>query len=322
MEEKGELGVIAEGYYDYQEIRKSQYNRIRDIVRRKIENIPMDKPEEKKEKKKYLKKFDDKKILKYLIKLEKQNKIQKQEHKYLSKLLEIAKETHTTEKKYKILLMHCIKQEEIWNKWLQNIKGISSVLAGNLVKNFGYCEDYKYVSSLWRHTGYDPDGAKGRVKGNEIHYNPKLKTLMWKVSDSFVKQRTPVYRKIYDEEKIRQSKTRYTVESTDKNRIVGDILDETVGKIKKGTRIKLDNYKKFMKNATENGKTQVKIRLSDGHIDARAKRKMVKIFMQHYWMIGRQLKGLEIGLPYPHEKLGHKSFIQPPENPFKKPNKI
>ena len=45
-----ELGRIAtEGYYDYQEIRITQNNRIRDIIRRKLEGIPMDKPEEKKE---------------------------------------------------------------------------------------------------------------------------------------------------------------------------------------------------------------------------------------------------------------------------------
>ena len=106
MENNGEtliipLGRVAtEGYYDYQTIRISQYNRIRDIIRRKIENIPMKTSEEKKEQKEYLEKFKDSEILKYLKQLEKQGKIQIYEHDYLAKLLEVAKETHQIEKKY------------------------------------------------------------------------------------------------------------------------------------------------------------------------------------------------------------------------------
>ena len=62
-----ELGRIAVGgYYDYQEIRISQRNRIRDIIRRKIEGIPLDKPEEKKEDKDFLKRYSDEKLGYYL----------------------------------------------------------------------------------------------------------------------------------------------------------------------------------------------------------------------------------------------------------------
>lgn len=267
------LGRIAtEGYYDYQEIRKAQYNRIRDIVRRKIENIPMKTPEEKKEQKEYLKKFKDNEILEYLKKLEKQNKIQKHEHKYLSKLLEIAKDTKNTEKNYKKLMDQYLQKEKIWYLWLEKIRGISSVLGSNLIKNFGYCETYDYVSSLWRHTGYDPEGAKGLRRGEEIHYSPKLKTFIWKIGDSFIKQRTPVYRGIYDNEKQRQLS--------------------------------------LMKNEASNAP---KSRL---HADLRARRKMVKIFMQHYWLICRKIKKLHVNKPYPIDKLGHKHFIEPPHNPF------
>ena len=40
------IGVGA--YYDYQEVRKSMMNRVRDLVRKKEENIPFDEPEPEK----------------------------------------------------------------------------------------------------------------------------------------------------------------------------------------------------------------------------------------------------------------------------------
>jgi hypothetical protein len=232
----------------------------------------MDKPEDKKERKEYLEKFKDKEILKYLKELETQNKIEKHENKYLSRLLEIAKETEKIEKSYKMLMDQYLQKEEIWYKWLKNIRGISSVLGSNLIKNFSYCENYEHVSSLWRHTGYDPDGAKGLRRGEEIHYNPKLKTFIWKIGDSFIKQRTPVYRSVYDDEKARQ-----------------------LG---------------LMDNGNDNAPKSLL------HADLRARRKMVKVFLQHYYLICRKLKGLDVSKPYQFDKLGHKHYIEPPFNPF------
>ena len=268
-----ELGKISvDGYYDYQQIRIAQMSRIRDVIRRKIEGIPYDKPEDKKEDKKFENKFKDENLSAFLHELVETEKITKMEKDYIEKLYGISKETSKTEERYKILMSEYLNNEELWNKWLIKIKGISSVLGSNLIKNFGYCETYQYVSSLWRHCGFDPDGAKGRKKGEKIHYNPKLKTLCWKIGDSFVKQRTQPYRKIYDNEKIRQLK--------------------------------------LMENEAENAP---KNKL---HADLRARRKMVKIFLQHYYLVGRTLKKIAVTKPYPHDKMGHKHFIPPPHCPF------
>lgn len=269
-----ELGKIAvDGYYDYQQIRISQKNRVRDVIRRKIEGIPFDKPEEKKEDKKYDEKFKDKNLPKFLGELVLEGKITDLEKQYIEKLFGISTDTAKTEIRYKGLMDQYLQNEKLWYMWLSKIRGISSVLGSNLVKNFGYCENYQYVSSLWRHCGYDPDGAKGRRKGETISYNPKLKTLVWKIGDSFIKQRTPVYRKIYDSEKTRQFK--------------------------------------LMENEAENAPKSKK------HADLRARRKMVKIFLQHYYLIGRKFKDLPVSEPYPIDKMGHKHYIEPQFNPFK-----
>lgn len=264
-----ELGKLAiEGYYDYQQIRISQKNRIRDIVRRKVEGIPLDKPEEKKEDKTYDNKFKDENLDKFLNDLMADEKITDIERQYILKLYKTSSDIESVERQYKGLMEDYLRHEKIWYMWLEKIKGISSVLGSNLIKNFGYCEKYAYVSSMWRHSGFDPDGAKGRRKGETIHYKPALKTLMWKIGDSFIKQRTSPYREIYDNEKARQLE--------------------------------------LMENNAENAP---KNRM---HADLRARRKMVKIFMQHYFVVARTIANLPVSKPYPHDKLGHKSYIPPP----------
>jgi hypothetical protein len=318
--------VAIEGYYDYQDIRISQQNRIRDVIRRKIEGIPLDKPEEKKEKS-FAKEFTDKELGKLLRKLSKEEKITKGESEYLEKLWSISVETKKLENRYKILMDEYLSIEPIWCEWLKDIKGISSVLGSSLIKNFGYCEiiisentigddekpktgemigretgdkkefekawklyqnnpelhhrsGYPYISSLWKHCGLDPDGAKGRKKGEILHYNPKLKTLAWKIADSFVKQRTHPYRGIYDNEKVIQQERVYPI---------GHLKKNFGGKYKDSD-----------------------VKLTKLHVELRARRKMIKIFLQHYWLVGRTLKGLPVSMPYQFEKLGHKSFIPPP----------
>ena len=213
-------------------------------------------------------------MIKFLKKLIADGKLTKNETKYIGKLLNLSLETKKIEAKYKILMGRYIETEDVWNRWLKNVRGISSVLASSLIKNFGYCETYQYVSSLWRHCGLDPDGAKGKVKGEKISYSPKLRVLAWKISDSFVKQRTQPYRGIYDAEKARQlSLKEHEADLAPKSLL---------------------------------------------HADKRARRKMVKVFLQHYFIISRQLKGLPITKPYAHDKLGHTHYIEPPFNPFGK----
>ena len=308
--------IASEGYKDYQKIRINQNNRIRDVVRRKIEKIPMDHPEEKKERKEYLKKFQDKEIIKYLYKLKSKDKITKYEFDYISKLLGIAKETYQTEQNYKKLMDRFLKKEDIWKDWLIKIKGISSVLGSELLRRFGYCENYVYVSKLWCHTGMSPDGAKGKKKGEGICYNPLLKTFVFNIGESLIRQNSPYYKDFYNSCKEKELIKSYSFDIDDKNNIVGDVLDCDIGCFKDGTKLKNDNYAKFVKEAKRLGVEKVNIRLSDGHAHSRARRKMIKVFLQHYWVVSRKIKGLPLTLPYQFDKLDHKTYDMPPFCPF------
>ena len=261
--------IVSGAYYDHQQVRIMEMHRIRDIIRKRYEGIPFDKPEEKKENKKYDKKYADRGIPELLVQMLQENKLTQEEYDYISKMMAVSKEAQSYEEKYKKLMMDYISQEPIYQQFLSKIKGIGPVLSANLIKNFGYCEKYPYVSSLWKHCGlHVVDGEAPKLrKGKTIDWNPKLRVLAWKISDSFIKARTPGYRKIYDQEKKRQLA--------------------------------------LIENKSENAP---KNKL---HADLRARRKMVKIFLQHYWILSRKLAGKEITMPYQFDKMGHKHYISP-----------
>jgi hypothetical protein len=50
---------------------------------------------------------------------------------------------------------------------------------------------------------------------------------------------------------------------------------------------------------------------TDLHQHNAAMRKMVKLFLQHFWVTWRQLEGLSISKPYVNEKLGHEHYYGP-----------
>ena len=299
------LKISSEGYDDYQHVRIAQNNRIRDLIRRKAEGIPLDYPEDKKENKTFDLKYKTENLPNILDELVKDKKLSKMELKYIKELQGIAEIAEKTENYYKSLMLKVLKQEELWKDWLLKVKGIGPILGAGLIKNFGYCETYVHISSLWRHCGYDPEGALPKQVGKKTHYNPKLKTFVWKISESLLKQRSQPYREVYDNEKERQ------VKLMEKCQCI------CCGK---GPKEHSRNKKKYrdMEYHCKDGEIyspDVPLApMSLKHADNRAKRKAVKIFLQHYWLVARKMKGLEVSKPYPFDKLGekHKHYISPP----------
>lgn len=185
---------------------------------------------------------------------------------------------------------------KVWS-WLSGVKGIGEVTAAKLIAYIDI-RNTPHVSSLWRYCGLDATHIKrtrgvfkGKEKGEKQkeakkYGNPYLKKeLIGILADNFVKQRTPVYREIYDREKALQIEL-----------------------------VKIHGVGKTL----ENGKTtvSVKTRIVDGkevnnHAHLRAKRKMVKIFLEHFWSKWREVEGLPVTLPYVQAKLGHKHMIAP-----------
>jgi len=159
----------------------------------------------------------------------------------------------------------------VWD-WITSIRGLKEGgLAAQLLAQIDDISKAPTVSSLWRFCGQAViDGKAERNKAGELsHFNRRLKSVCWLISDQFIKQQTPGYVDIYYSEKAR----------------LRELYPE---------KIKGDNGK---------------WKYNDGHLHNMAKRKAVKVFLQHLWLTWRELEELPISLPYSIDILGHSKYI-------------
>jgi hypothetical protein len=201
---KRELAYFAVGgYYDHQKLRTAHMNRIRDIVRKANEGIPFDKVEEKNEKKKFDKRYRDENLPKLLGEIEAVGKLEPSEIAHIQKLLSIAKAEEGLEGQYRMVIQPWVLSHPVYQEFLSTIKGLKGpILSGGLLAWFDV-RRAPHPSSFWKFAGLHViDGkAPKRKHGEKTDYNPKVRTLVWKVADSFIKQRTQPYRFIYDSAK-------------------------------------------------------------------------------------------------------------------------
>lgn len=69
-----------------------------------------------------------------------------------------------------------------------------------VVSEIGDCTRFPTVASIWHYAGYHVvDGkAPKRARGKNIDWNPKLRTALWSMSDSIIKNRQNRWRDEYD----------------------------------------------------------------------------------------------------------------------------
>ena len=261
-----ELGALATGmFYSAQQERIDALNRIRQVIYRRIEGKSLtDKSKKIEDKNKSRGKLNDRELIKYII--ANKVKLTNEEAEYVDMLIELFNEIKQKENEYKSLMHIYIELEPIYNSWLKDVKGVSTIITANLLQYFGYCEKAKHCSSLWKYCGLHvvngkaPKKEKGKDgESGQLDWNPKLRALMYRIGDSFVKQRTKPYREIYEVEKAKQLK---------------------LG----GWDIK----KKVMKKIKNPGAPQRLL-----HAELRARRKMVKMFLQDYYNHCLLLRGIE-----------------------------
>lgn len=175
-------------------------------------------------------------------------------------------------------------------RWARSICGIGPVISAGLLAHLDVTKPT--VGHLWRFAGLDPTVTWG--KGQKRPWNASLKTLCWKIGESFVKV------------KSRESDVYGAMYETYKKRIEAENLDHkftdaaAVGAARVG-------------KTTEAHKHYVQGFLPPGHIHARAKRFAVKMFLSHYFAVGHFIEmGRVPPLPYPIAILGHAHLVGPP----------
>lgn len=178
-------------------------------------------------------------------------------------------------------------------EWLNSISGIGPVISAGLM-SYLRCADYETVGHIWSYAGLLPEHR--RRKGQRISWNPKVKTLCWKIGESFVKVQnrdSDIYGQVYVARKALETERNERGEYAEQAK---QILEEF-------------NYERetATKAFYESGK------LPPSHIHARAKRYAVKLFLSHYHHVCYELAhGKAPPYPYVIEHLGHVDYIAPP----------
>ena len=130
--------------------------------------------------------------------------------------------------------------------------------------------------------------AQIKASGKQINWNPKLKTLLWKIGGSFVKNKASKswYRAIYDYERAK--------------------LD---AKYPKAEKIDVRGTKRLQHNPKHNFEA--------------AKRKVEKLFLQHLWLVWRAMEGHELRTPYmPKGEESNHKIIPPLIDDDELPNNV
>jgi hypothetical protein len=274
--------IAVGGYDDAQQLRKQQMNRVRDVVRKKREDIGFSEVEEEKEEPSFSDEYRDENLPDLIDEMLENNQLSEREHEYLQKMLEAGKTAEKVENQFGDVF-DITEAEPIYKEWLSNVNGVSTTLAARLLHRFGYCEDFDRVSDLWSYCGLTP-GSK-REKGEQMSFDPQAKKVAWLVADCMMKMgdRSAYRREFFDPYKEKQLKRKDLAE------------DMTEGQLEK-------------KNWTPPE--------SQGHAHNRAMRYLAKKFLKHYWAISREIKGLKTPDEYIIAHGGHEKKTDTWENPF------
>lgn len=179
-------------------------------------------------------------------------------------------------------------------RWAKSICGIGPVIAAGLLAHIDIAKA-PTAGHIWRFAGLDP--TMEWKKGEKRPWNASLKTLCWKIGESFVKvsgNKKDFYGKLYLERKDAEQKRNES----------GSLADQAAAKLAKF---------KIGKKTEAYGHYSAG-KLPPAHIHARAKRWTVKLFLAHYQQVGWTMAtGQTPVRPYVLEHLpGHVHAIEPP----------
>lgn len=148
------------------------------------------------------------------------------------------------------------------------------------------------VGRIWRFAGLDP--TQVWVKGKKCPWNAALKALCWRIGEAFARwpsDQAHFYAGLYRQRKAQEEAANEA----------GKFARQAAAKLQ------LAGANDEERRCYEQGK------LPPAHIEARARRWTVKLFLAHYHHVAWTLAtGREPARPYVISILGHADFIKPP----------
>jgi len=96
-----------------------------------------------------------------------------------------------------------LKEDDFYNGWLKQVKGIGPLLAASLMAEVGSPSRFGNVSAFWTYCGQKVKDGKAirRKKGETAGWNPRLKMTTYKLAGQFVKTKRCLGRNLYDDYK-------------------------------------------------------------------------------------------------------------------------
>jgi len=177
-------------------------------------------------------------------------------------------------------------------RWSMSICGIGPVITAGLIAHIDPHKAHT-PSQTWKFAGLAP--GQGRVAGKKLDYSPTLKQLAYHIGSCLIRfsnHPKQFYRDYYrarkEYETTRNEQLRYA---------------EQAAKALKSKKwdTKKDAYAYLTKGM-----------LPPGHIQARCRRWVAKLFLAHFTQAYRISEGLEVREPYAISYLGHKKVVSLP----------
>jgi len=189
--------------------------------------------------------------------------------------------------------LHAFAQSYTVGRWALAQHGIGPVLAAGLIAHIDI-NKAPTAGHVWSYAGLNPNQVweKGQVRP----WNAELKTLCWKIGQSFMKfhnNEASFYGHLYKKDKLRRIER-----------------NENGGNAEFAAR--LLNEKNYRGGTPTRGRLEAGM-LPDGQIDAQARRYAVKMFLSHWHEIAYWAEfGKAPVAPYVIEHGGHAHYIAPP----------
>lgn len=201
----------------------------------------------------------------------------------------------TLERNIKSVLQVYAESQPI-GQWMLSICGIGPVISAGLMANIDITK-VQTAGQIQAFAGLDP--TREWKKNEKRPYNARLKTLCWKIGQSFIKVQNneeDVYGKIFA---IRKA---YEIERNEK----GELADQAAAKLEKYNIGKdTDAYKWYSQG-----------KLPPAHLNQRASRYAVKIFLSHLFSVWYEMEHKEKPpKPYAIAILNHAHEIPIPNWP-------
>lgn len=207
-------------------------------------------------------------------------------------ILWLATNTDTLERNIRSALLSYSTHNPV-GAWAMSIRGIGPVIAAGLLAHIDITKA-PTVGHIWRFAGLDP--TVKWAKGQKRPWNAQLKTLCWKIGESFVKQSgnmDSLYSRVYKERKQLETE-----------------LNEA-GAFKDQAAISLQT-RNFSRDTVAR-KYYEEGKLPPARIHLRAQRYTVKLFLAHLHCVWYYVEYNRLPpKPYVLEHLGHAHFIFPP----------